>query len=154
MISQDEQYALWLDSLCVNCESQPKVSDKLLCTTCFSQLFQQSDDEEEDYEEVEDSLFLPENATYEELIEFEERQNSTKKNSYFDALKEILPIRKAREEEKAETCAICLENYAEEEFACELPCEHKFHKHCAHSWLRKNSCCPLCKKDAADFLKF
>ncbi|CAG8578083.1 3229_t:CDS:2 [Paraglomus brasilianum] len=46
------------------------------------------------------------------------------------------------------TCAICLEDFAnDDELRC-LPCEHEYHTDCIDPWLtEKSSKCPLCKFD-------
>ncbi|VVA09904.1 PREDICTED: receptor homology region [Prunus dulcis] len=47
-----------------------------------------------------------------------------------------------------ETCAICLENYKDEEILKVLPCQHEFHSSCVDSWLTKwGTFCPVCKHD-------
>ena len=46
------------------------------------------------------------------------------------------------------TCAICLEDFKEDEEVIPLPCDpkHIFHVKCIEDWLRANNACPLCKK--------
>jgi Ring finger domain len=47
-------------------------------------------------------------------------------------------------------CAICLEDFADDELVIVLPtCKHFYHRCCVREWLlRKQGCCPLCKLDA------
>ena len=40
-------------------------------------------------------------------------------------------------------CSICLE---EETFA-QLSCRHQFHLWCISLWLKKNACCPCCRRE-------
>ncbi|XP_010540257.1 PREDICTED: RING-H2 finger protein ATL38-like [Tarenaya hassleriana] len=43
-------------------------------------------------------------------------------------------------------CAICLEEYEEEEVMRVMPrCKHKFHAACIDVWLPKHSTCPVCR---------
>ena len=53
-----------------------------------------------------------------------------------------------------ETCAICLDEYEEDDGLRELPCGHRFHVDCIDEWLtRVNSVCPLCKYDVGRHVK-
>uniref|UniRef100_A0A1Y9H2I6 RING-type domain-containing protein n=1 Tax=Anopheles dirus TaxID=7168 RepID=A0A1Y9H2I6_9DIPT len=46
-----------------------------------------------------------------------------------------------------ETCAICLEDFAENERLRVLPCRHAYHAICIDPWLTKNRrVCPICKR--------
>lgn len=48
----------------------------------------------------------------------------------------------------SETCAICLEDYRDEEILRLLPCEHAFHSVCIDYWLTKwGTFCPVCKHE-------
>lgn len=48
-----------------------------------------------------------------------------------------------------ETCAICLEEYANGEKLRTLPCNHEFHMSCIDQWLTtRRPFCPICKRDA------
>ena len=47
----------------------------------------------------------------------------------------------------AESCSVCLEEYAEGDRMRTLPCGHQFHSRCIDRWLQNNRACPICKKD-------
>ena len=44
-------------------------------------------------------------------------------------------------------CAICLENYKNEDKISYLPCFHSYHSKCIKKWLKCSKKCPLCKKE-------
>mmetsp|Transcript_19676 Transcript_19676/g.47718 ORF Transcript_19676/g.47718 Transcript_19676/m.47718 type:complete len:183 (-) Transcript_19676:52-600(-) len=41
-------------------------------------------------------------------------------------------------------CAICMEQYFENQAMSKLPCSHTFHQTCAEQWLSRSSTCPVC----------
>ncbi|KAH7440039.1 hypothetical protein KP509_04G088600 [Ceratopteris richardii] len=60
------------------------------------------------------------------------------------------PVRlfSATENPNLESCAICLEEYANGERLRELPCSHEFHMSCIDQWLTtRRPFCPICKRD-------
>lgn len=44
-------------------------------------------------------------------------------------------------------CAVCCENFEEDELAVVLRCAHVFHEACAVPWLRLHASCPVCRFD-------
>lgn len=46
-----------------------------------------------------------------------------------------------------DTCAICLNQFKEEEEVKILACNHIYHVDCIDKWLGLNRRCPLCHKD-------
>ena len=45
-------------------------------------------------------------------------------------------------------CSICMDNYKYKQYKRILPeCKHTFHKKCIDNWFKKNSSCPVCRKD-------
>jgi hypothetical protein len=62
-----------------------------------------------------------------------------------------LESRPARElaldvEKGTDSCAICLDNYSDEDLCRELPCKHIFHAEEIDEWLRRNPSCPVCRE--------
>jgi len=48
-------------------------------------------------------------------------------------------------------CHICLSEIKESEWIRKLPnCNHYFHKKCIDKWLKKNVCCPMCRRNQID----
>ncbi|KAJ8286153.1 hypothetical protein GJAV_G00035130 [Gymnothorax javanicus] len=47
---------------------------------------------------------------------------------------------------EAETCAVCLEQYFNNQCLRVLPCLHEFHRDCVDPWLQLQQTCPLCKR--------
>ena len=60
-----------------------------------------------------------------------------------------LPVRNYdAKSELSDTCAICVDEFAEEDQVRVLPCNHIFHPQCIGEWLgNHSSLCPLCKKE-------
>lgn len=47
----------------------------------------------------------------------------------------------------ADSCAVCLSDFEEDDILRRLPCNHSFHKGCVDKWLTLNRVCPLCVQD-------
>jgi len=56
-----------------------------------------------------------------------------------------LPLLPVTEKLLEERCLVCQENFALEESALRLPCDHHFHKDCVMSWLESHCTCPTCR---------
>ncbi|CBI21404.3 unnamed protein product, partial [Vitis vinifera] len=48
----------------------------------------------------------------------------------------------------AETCCICLEEYADDDDVGKLDCGHEYHVACIKEWLVQKNSCPICKNTA------
>jgi myosin heavy subunit len=47
-----------------------------------------------------------------------------------------------------ESCPICYMDYEHDVDLKVLSCNHAYHPSCLLNWVKKNACCPFCKKDA------
>ena len=53
--------------------------------------------------------------------------------------------RKLQEREQNE-CALCLEEFRDNDDLLSLPCNHRFHGRCVMGWITSNhACCPSCR---------
>lgn len=43
------------------------------------------------------------------------------------------------------SCSVCLDEYSDDEFICQLVCGHAFHIECIAEWFKKSFTCPLCR---------
>ncbi|KAL4499065.1 hypothetical protein ABPG72_016967 [Tetrahymena utriculariae] len=50
------------------------------------------------------------------------------------------------------SCPVCLCEFEEGEEVKILDCCHSYHSQCIDEWLKKNTHCPVCKKDMKDFV--
>ncbi|NXF04875.1 RNF6 ligase, partial [Smithornis capensis] len=50
------------------------------------------------------------------------------------------------ENERSNTCSVCINEYATGNKLRQLPCMHEFHIHCIDRWLSENSTCPICRQ--------
>ncbi|KAI9293317.1 hypothetical protein K502DRAFT_338103 [Neoconidiobolus thromboides FSU 785] len=59
-----------------------------------------------------------------------------------------------RQGNEPEECAICLEDYIDEDELRILPCRHEFHIACIDPWLTtRKKFCPICKRDICPMIK-
>jgi len=52
--------------------------------------------------------------------------------------------------EEADICAICHEDFNENEKVTKLPCKHEYHKSCVFKWLKMHNICPICRQSIRD----
>ena len=50
-------------------------------------------------------------------------------------------------------CTICMSDFEENEKVKVLDCMHSYHSECIDTWLKKNTTCPVCKKDMREFVE-
>ena len=96
-----------------------------------------------------------EDLTYEDLLDLEERMGGPVGRGASSSVIEALPETRHRVgagtggagPTSAESCSVCLEEYAEGDRVRTLPCGHQFHSRCVDRWLQNNRACPICKKE-------
>lgn len=66
------------------------------------------------------------------------------------ALIEALPLVFHQEDQHEASCAVCLDDFAQEEQVRQLPCGHQFHSQCIGKWLSRSTRCPLCLHNVAE----
>ncbi|XP_021967205.1 E3 ubiquitin-protein ligase RNF13 isoform X2 [Folsomia candida] len=75
-----------------------------------------------------------------------ERRRSRRRKLPASALKKI-PTQKWTKGDPYETCAVCLDDFVEQDKIRVLPCAHGFHMKCIDPWLTKGRrVCPICKR--------
>ncbi|ESO00996.1 hypothetical protein HELRODRAFT_138092, partial [Helobdella robusta] len=52
-----------------------------------------------------------------------------------------------------ENCSICLEEFTDEIFICELECRHCYHFECLDTWLALRTSCPICQTNISTTLQ-
>lgn len=50
-------------------------------------------------------------------------------------------------DDSCDSCAVCLNDFEENDLLRRLPCNHSFHVTCVDKWLKQNKNCPLCVQD-------
>ena len=95
----------------------------------------------------------PENATYEELLAWEEARGAAgpskgMSGQQLSALpqRSFLGPRDALKGGEA-VCAICMSDYEVGESLSILSCLHTFHVECVSTWLKDKPSCPVCMRD-------
>ena len=88
----------------------------------------------------------------EEIVRFEENLLNLNRGASQEVIEaNTLPYKYVKlmknEENDAEKCTICLNNFEEQEDVRRLPCMHLFHIECVDQWLPTNKRCPICRVD-------
>jgi len=52
--------------------------------------------------------------------------------------------------EEADICAVCHEDFHENDKVTRLPCKHEYHKDCVFKWLKMHNICPICRQSIRD----
>lgn len=84
----------------------------------------------------------PDNMTYEELLQLEEKIGNVSKGISQEQLEKL--HQKPCEAEGV--CSICYEDVKKGDPMVYLPCTHGFHHDCIKEWLLKEKVCPMCKQ--------
>ncbi|KAI0566617.1 hypothetical protein FGB62_7g450 [Gracilaria domingensis] len=87
-----------------------------------------------------DSLGL----TYEELLELDD--GNVRCGLSKDELDDLATF-EATKEHMSMDCHICLERFEYGASLVMLSCDHVYHKHCIHTWLKQKRSCPICRCD-------
>jgi hypothetical protein len=88
----------------------------------------------------------PDNMTYEELLQLEEKIGKVSKGLSEEQYQRI-EVFEATKKDEEELCSICYYNLKEGEEIHKLECKHVFHCECIKEWLMKERSCPLCKQE-------
>ena len=132
----DVVFANHIASLCDRCETRVKNNGFDLCQSCYEEISEDSEDE------------LPENATFEQITEYEERQNRRYPCTLHLNKTPLTASFRAKGTMTQEMCAICIEAFEEDTSITSLSCAHVFHAHCIKSWFYTKLSCPVCLHDA------
>jgi hypothetical protein len=91
-------------------------------------------------------------TNYEELLNLENVPVTTPRD-ILKALRcmkysDIIPLLLKKKMNIIHRCAICLDNFKNDNYVIFLGCGHYFDKECISNWLLNNSkVCPICKKE-------
>ena len=161
-MSEDAAFALALSQMCSNepCARQKNPGYEL-CSDCFCSIYgrrcacsrrinlEMAMFTCEVCLEEEDDV-PPEDATYAEMKEWEDRRNAEDLGDpIFTTLASSLPTCKATTTDIQSTCCICLDTYKEGDTITTFACStHRFHDECIKIWFTQNkSSCPVCLFD-------
>ncbi|ESO01506.1 hypothetical protein HELRODRAFT_81493 [Helobdella robusta] len=71
-----------------------------------------------------------------------------KKDRYYDGIpfnrRYRLPYVKGKF--TSDQCIVCLDEFVEDMFVCELVCKHAFHYQCCREWFINKTSCPICRR--------
>jgi len=80
------------------------------------------------------------------IVQHSDNQRNKLSKREFDRICETLKSQDLNQNQKDESCAICLCEF-ENNKGTELPnCKHLFHEECIKRWIERKSTCPLCTK--------
>jgi len=90
----------------------------------------------------------PDNMTYEELLELEEKMGKVSRGFTKHQIDSI-PIEKFIQTSPSnqKTCSVCHDDFQNNEKVKKLNCNHFYHNNCIDQWLAKEKKCPLCMTD-------
>jgi len=90
----------------------------------------------------------PDNMTYEELLELEEKMGKVSRGFTKHQIDSI-PIERFVQTSPSsqKTCPVCHDDFQNNEKVKKLNCNHSYHTNCIDPWLSKEKRCPLCMTD-------
>ena len=166
-MTSDADVARHISSLCDSCEQQPSVNGYRLCNQCYRTMHPRCDIcscpiargrssrcpdcESDDDDDGDDDSVPPEGASYEELLDWEQKRNQGT-NPLLASLIDVFPEAKATANDVDKQCMICLDNYAVGDDILTITCLHRYHKSCVTPWISSSPICPVCKADVRDGL--
>lgn len=89
----------------------------------------------------------PDNMTYEELLELEEKIGSVSKGLNKEKIDSIQVVKFRKKDYPEDKCIICQYEFKEWEKVKLLKCKHCFHPECIDQWLMNQKVCPFCKEE-------
>lgn len=90
----------------------------------------------------------PDNMTYEELLQLEERMGKVSRGLQIEQIKKIpKKVCQKKPNQPEETCSICFMEVEEGAKIRTLSCCHEYHSKCIKQWLLNEKSCPICKKE-------
>lgn len=90
----------------------------------------------------------PDNMTYEELLQLEERMGKVSRGLNIEQIKKIpKSVYHKKSHQHEETCSICFMEVESGAKMRKLPCCHEYHSKCIKQWLLNEKTCPICKKE-------
>lgn len=179
-IEADESFAHAFNRMCHVCEVNPSTEGFNLCQQCYTYRMNSlrtaaanavahahavansaaqddsdddsDDDDDEDDDEDDDDEVPPENASYEELLAWcQRRETSSEQKLINSTVADRFPVRKcAKTRCSLGSCTICLCEYKPRESVMTLPCFHEFHESCVREWLCNKLVCPICMRDVRE----
>lgn len=87
----------------------------------------------------------PDNMTYEELMELQERVGKVKVGLTAAQVAKLKTELYSSSTHKLNSCSICLNEFEERQPIVKLKCLHLFDPDCLKRWLEDNKNCPICK---------
>jgi len=103
--------------------------------------------EQESHPENPDNI-NPDQMTYEELLQLEERMGKVSKGLKPEEIKQIpKKVYQKTLGKQEELCSICFSEFELGNKIRKLPCSHEYHSKCIKTWLTNEKTCPICKKE-------
>ena len=91
----------------------------------------------------------PDNMTYEELLELEERMGNVSKGLSEEKIKSLPQEWFKKGKYLEDKCVVCQYEFKDGDKVKVLKCKHCFHPECIDEWLKNQKVCPFCKKEVS-----